>query len=68
MSSPAFIPGGWIGYGAYRVAKYRYSHKATNDDTAQNPPVPEAAKPESPDQKSVSRKRLCPLSPRKPKL
>lgn len=33
----SFLPGGWIGYGIYRVAKYRHK-KAAND----NPGNPEA--------------------------
>src|SRR5262245_4795193 len=30
----SFIPGGWIGYGVYRVAKYRHK-KAANDNDQQ---------------------------------
>ncbi len=34
----SFLPGGWIGYGIYRIAKYRHK-KAANDNRAQ--PAPE---------------------------
>ena len=35
-----FIPGGWIGYGVYRIAKYRLQKEAANDNTGK--PEPEA--------------------------
>lgn len=31
-----FIPGGWIGYGIYRIAKYRH-RKAANDNRDKPP-------------------------------
>jgi len=65
----SFLPGGWIGYGAYRVAKYKYKHTPDNDNTAATPEqtVKADAKTESGVQKPAAKKRLCPLSPRKPK-
>lgn len=45
----SFIPGGWIGYGVYRVAKYRHK-KAANDNPEQPPKEskPQGPKPPSP--------------------
>jgi hypothetical protein len=44
----SFVPGGWIGYGIYRIAKYRHK-KAANDNPEQprpenkpKPPAPPA--------------------------
>ena len=44
----SFIPGGWIGYGVYRVAKHR--RKAANDNPEQPPKEskPKGPKPPSP--------------------
>lgn len=37
----SIVPGGWIGWAAYRFAKYRRKQKAAND----NPPPAQDAKP-----------------------
>lgn len=38
------VPGGWIGYAAYRIAKYKYKHKPANDNVDQDDvkPAPKA--------------------------
>lgn len=40
----SFVPGGWIGYAGYRIAKYKLDHapEAANDNAA--PPVQPEAK------------------------
>jgi len=38
----SFVPGGWIGYAAYRIAKYKYKHKPANDNEAGGDVKPEA--------------------------
>lgn len=38
LAGSSVIPGGWIGYGAYRIAKYRSLKKAANDDKAPRKP------------------------------
>lgn len=45
----SFIPGGWIGYGVYRVAKHRHK-KAANDNPEQPPKEskPKGPKPPAP--------------------
>jgi hypothetical protein len=43
----SFIPGGWIGYGVYRVAKYRRK-KAANDNPEQPPKESKDARPKGP--------------------
>jgi len=43
----SIVPGGWIGYAAYRIAKYKFKHKPANDNAAQetaNPKPAEKAK------------------------
>ncbi|TAL37285.1 MAG: hypothetical protein EPN97_05510 [Alphaproteobacteria bacterium] len=42
----SFIPGGWIGYGVYRVAKYRRK-KAANDNPEPEP-EPKESRPKGP--------------------
>jgi hypothetical protein len=44
LVASSFIPGGWIGYGAYRVHKYR-KKKAANDNKSPKKPGPDAPKP-----------------------
>ena len=46
----SFLPGGWIGYGAYRVAKYKLRHPPANDDAAmpEQTPAIAPAKPAAP--------------------
>jgi len=37
----SFVPGGWIGYAAYRIAKYKFKHQPpANDNTAEASPAP----------------------------
>jgi hypothetical protein len=45
----SFLPGGWIGYGIYRIAKYRHK-KASNDNQKKADPEakPSPPKPPSP--------------------
>ncbi|MEZ0260171.1 MAG: hypothetical protein ACAH80_04135 [Alphaproteobacteria bacterium] len=45
LAGSSVIPGGWIGYGAYRIAKYRSLKKAANDN---KPPEGEAPAPKKP--------------------
>ena len=49
LVASSFVPGGWIGYGAYRVAKYKRRHPPANDDKAAaavtRAPKPAAPKP-----------------------
>lgn len=45
----SIVPGGWIGYAAYRIAKYKYKHKPANDNAPEeNGSKPEAARPRKP--------------------
>ena len=45
LAGSSVIPGGWIGYGAYRVAKYRAMKKAANDNTPPQDAQPAPKKP-----------------------
>jgi len=44
LAGSSVIPGGWIGYGAYRIAKYRSLKKSANDNV-QPEDVPAPKKP-----------------------
>lgn len=39
------LPGGWIGYAAYRIAKYKYKHQPANDNTDQGGAALDDVKP-----------------------
>jgi hypothetical protein len=41
LAGSSVIPGGWIGYGAYRVAKYRAKKNAANDNIPPESGAPE---------------------------
>ncbi|MBI1215075.1 MAG: hypothetical protein GC185_04555 [Alphaproteobacteria bacterium] len=55
------VPGGWVGYGAYRIAKYKMGKKPANDD---NPP-PEGNKPDAQKAPKKGKKPKPPKPPQK---
>lgn len=49
LAGSSVIPGGWIGYGAYRIAKYRSMKKSANDNKPPEDAAPEKKrKPKNP--------------------
>lgn len=38
LALSSFLPGGWVGYAAYRVTKYKLQKPPANDDTPKPPP------------------------------
>ncbi len=44
----SIVPGGWIGYAAYRITKYKHKHHPANDNTAKEPEVKPAPKKKPP--------------------
>lgn len=47
LVASSFVPGGWIGYAAYRIAKYKFKHPPANDNAAEA--IPEAGVKKKPD-------------------
>lgn len=50
LAGSSVIPGGWIGYGAYRIAKYRSmkNGEAANDNIPPEDHLPKKRKPKPP--------------------
>lgn len=40
----SILPGGWIGYAAYRITKYKLKHAPANDDVPTESPAAKPAK------------------------
>lgn len=39
----SIVPGGWVGYAAYRIAKYKFKHPPANDNKAEEAANPKPA-------------------------
>jgi len=48
LAVSSLLPGGWVGYAAYRVTKYKLQKPPANDDKPGAPPKPKRPKPPKP--------------------
>lgn len=57
-----FVPGGWIGYAAYRIARYKFKHEqdAPANDNAGAPPPEHKISPKKPKKPKRGQKNAPP--------